>query len=203
LFHDIGKLYISRRILNKNERLSESEFSEMKSHTVLGAEIMLGYVDSLGFLPVVVCCEHHLKYDLSGYPRIPILKKPHIASLIVSMCDVYDALSQRRSYKADYSPDMIYNTMNREKGTTFDPILLDKFFSVIGVWPIGSIIALDNSEVAVVREQNKEDIFLPKVEVVYPDSKRRFIDLRKEKEHFKIERFLNPWKEGKDYLHLI
>jgi len=71
LFHDIGKLYISRSIINKDGKLTEEEFSSIKSHSVLGAELLLKYTPTLGILPVIVSFEHHLKYDMSGYPRLP------------------------------------------------------------------------------------------------------------------------------------
>jgi HD-GYP domain-containing protein (c-di-GMP phosphodiesterase class II) len=203
LFHDIGKLYISRRTLKKTEKLTDYDFEEIKSHTVIGAELLLGYLDSLGVLPVVVCFEHHLKYNLSGYPKSPLIQKPHLASLIVSICDVYDALSQRRGYKLDYSPELIYNLMTRERGTSFEPMLLDKFFKIMGVWPVGSIVALSDARVAVVRDENEEDIFSPKVEVIHPAEKREVLDLREKKGTIKIDRFLNPWKEGKDFLKLL
>jgi len=203
LFHDTGKLYISRKVLGKKDRLTEKEFSQIKSHTVLGAEILLKYVESFGILPVVVSFEHHLKFDMTGYPKIPFLQKPHIASLIVSICDVYDALFQRRGYKLDYSPDMIYNVMIKEKGTTFEPLLLDKFFRLMGVWPVGSIVSLSNGSIAVVRDEHEDDIVSPKVEVIYPADRKEIIDLKEKKDAIKIERFLNPWKEGKDFLHLI
>ncbi|MDP1891647.1 MAG: HD domain-containing protein, partial [Gemmatimonadaceae bacterium] len=164
MFHDVGKMYISRKVLHKSERLSDQEFSRIKSHTLLGAEIMLKYVDSLGILPVVVSIEHHLRYDMSGYPRLPLLRKPHLASLIVSICDVYDALSQRRGYKQDYSPDVVYNIMNKEKGVSFDPELFDKFFKAMGVWPVGSVVALNDGSIALVKDENELDIWRPKVE---------------------------------------
>lgn len=203
LFHDIGKQYISRKILTKAEHLKDEEFSRVKSHTVLGAELLLKYVDSLGILPVVVCFEHHLKYDLSGYPKLSFSQKPHIASLIVSVCDVYDALSQRRGYKADYTPDLIYNIMMKQRGSLFEPGLLDKFFKVMGVWPIGSIVSLNDGRVAVVNDENEDDIFSPKVKIIYPEDKKEFIDLKGRKDTLKIERYLNPWKEGKDFLRLL
>ena len=203
MFHDIGKLYISRKILTKTNGLTDEEFSKIKNHAILGSEILLRYVDNLGILPPVVAFEHHLKYNLSGYPKSPFLKKPHIASLIVSICDVYDALSERRGYKNDYAPDLVYSIMIKEKGTTFEPMLLDKFFKFTGVWPIGSIIALDDGRVAIVRDENEEDIRLPKVEVISPEGNKEIIDLLQKKGTLGIKRFLNPWKEGKDYLHLI
>lgn len=201
MFHDIGKLSISRKILQKPGKLTEQEFGSVKSHTILGAEIMLKYVDSLGILPVVVSFEHHLKYDASGYPHLPNLRKQHIASAIVSICDVYDALSQRRSYKQDYSPDLVYNIMNSTDGVSFDPQLLNKFFKFVGLWPVGSVVALNDGSIALVRDENESDIRRPKVEIVSPVEKKRSVDLLQDNS-LSIERFLNPWKEGKEFLHL-
>lgn len=201
LFHDIGKLYISRKTLHKPDKLSEQEFNRIKSHTVLGAEFMFEYVDSLGILPVVVSFEHHLKYDSSGYPRLPLLRKQHVVSSIVAICDVYDALSQRRGYKQDYSPDVVYNIMNKDRGSAFDPELLDKFFRFMGFWPIGSVVALSDGSIALVRDENESDIRRPKIEIVSPVDKKRLVDLVQDNS-LSIERYLNPWKEGKEYLQL-
>lgn len=203
LFHDIGKLYISRKIIGKPDKLTGEEFENVKNHAVLGAEILLKYVNTMGILPTVVAFEHHLRYDLTGYPKLAFSQKPHIASLIISICDVYDALSQRRSYKSEYPPNMIYDFMIKEKGRFFEPALLDNFFNIMGVWPIGTIVLLNDSRVAVVRQENEDDIFCPKVEVIHPADKREFIDLKPKKESLKVERALNPFTEAKDYLRLI
>jgi len=201
LFHDIGKLYISRKTLHKSDKLTDQEFTRIKSHTILGAEFMLKYVDTLGILPAVVSFEHHLKYDSSGYPRIPLLRKQHVASAIVAICDVYDALSQRRGYKQDYSPDVVYNIMNKDRGSAFDAELLDKFFRIMGFWPVGAVVELSDGSVALVREQNESDIRRPKIEIVSPEDKRRKVDLILDSS-LSIQRYLNPWKEGKEYLKL-
>jgi hypothetical protein len=129
------------------------------------------------------------------------LRKQHIVSRIVSICDVYDALSQRRGYKQDYSPDVVYNIMNKDRGSAFDPALLDKFFQFMGLWPIGSVVALNDGSIALVREENESDIRRPKVEIVWPVDKKRLVDLPEERS-LNIERYLNPWKEGKEYLEL-
>lgn len=201
MYHDIGKLSISRKTLRKPSQLTDQEFGRIKSHTLLGAQIMLKYVDNLGILPVVICFEHHLKYDSSGYPRLLFLRKQHIASLIVAICDVYDALSQRRGYKQDYSPDVVYNIMNRDRGSAFDPELLDKFFRFMGLWPIGAVVALNDGSIALVREQNESDIRRPKIEIVSPVDKKCVVDLVQDS-RLSIQRYLNPWKEGKEYLTL-
>jgi putative nucleotidyltransferase with HDIG domain len=203
LFHDIGKIYISRKIIQKPAKLTDEEFAKIKSHVVVGAEILLKYVDTLGILPVVICFEHHLKYDLTGYPKVSYYRKPHIASLIVAICDVYDALAQRRGYKNDYPPQMIYEIMMKDKGQAFEAQLLDKFFMIVGVWPVGTIVKLTDGSVAVVREENEDDIFSPNVEVIAPSRREELIDLKTLKGTIKIERSLNPFNEGKDYFHLI
>jgi len=203
LFHDIGKLHISRKTIRKPGQLSAQEFSQMESHTVLGAKLLMQYVDSIGITPVVVCFEHHLKYDLSGYPRVPFKSKQHIASAIVSICDVYDALAQRRSYKTDYPPDMIHNLMMRGSGSTFDPGLLAVFFKAIGVWPLGSIVSLSDKRVGVVVGENEDNMFLPLVKIISPQNSQEIINLKQVKDTLKIERYLSPWSEGKEFLHLI
>lgn len=192
LFHDIGKIYIARRV---------EGFADIKSHTRQGAEALLKYVDALGVLPVIVSFEHHLKFNSGEYPGLPSGYTPHIASSIISICDVYDALSQRNSSKRNYPPDGIYKLMMEERGRAFDPDLLDIFFRIIGVWPIGTIVSLNDGTIAVVRMESEEDAFCPQVETIYPQDRRKLIDLRERKEELRIERALNPFTEGKDYLH--
>jgi putative nucleotidyltransferase with HDIG domain len=200
LFHDIGKLYIEKKIIQKPDKLDESEFDKIKNHAAFGAEILLRHIDTLQILPVVVAFEHHLGYDLKGYPKITFFRKPHIASLIIYICDVYDALAQRRTYKRDYPPEMIYAIMVRQKGKKFSPELLDKFFKIMGVWPKGTIVLLSDGRIAIVREEN-DDIFSPIVEIV-SDTSKESINLALKKE-VKIQRSLNPFSEGEKYLNFI
>ena len=203
LYHDIGKLYISGKIIKKPAKLTDEEFSAMKSHVVLGAEILLEYVESLGILPVVVSLEHHLRHDLTGYPKLRFPKACHLVSSLISICDVYDALCQRRNYKNDYPPDKIYDLMLREKGKYFDPELFEGYFKIMGVWPNGVIVRLSDQRVAVVRDQNSEDIFSPLVEVISPQEQKALINLKDTKETLRIAEFLNPWREGKDFLEML
>lgn len=200
-FHDIGKVYVSRKIIKKADKLTDVEFSAVKSHTVLGAEILLNYVETLGILPVVVAFEHHLKYNLQGYPKVPFLQPLHMASLIVTICDVYDALTQRRSYKRDYPPEMIYEIMLRERGALFDPDLFDKFFLIMGVWPVGTIVRLTDQSVGIVRREGTTSIFTPVVDIVYPKKLPDLVDIATAK--IKIEKSLNPLTEGKDFTAMV
>jgi len=203
LFHDIGKLYISRKTIRKPGQLNAQEFAQMESHTVLGAKLLMHYVDDIGIMPIVVCFEHHQRYDLSGYPRVAFKNKQHIVSALVSICDVYDALSDRRTYKADYPPDMIHGLMMRGSGTSFDPALLNTFFKAIGIWPIGSILLLSDNRVGVVVEENEDNMFLPLVKIISPQSSGEIINLKQADATVKVKRYLSPWNEGKEFLHLV
>jgi len=203
LFHDVGKMYISSKILKKKSKLTEREYSTIKDHTVLGARILNEYSDTMGILPAVVAFEHHLRHDLTGYPKVTYLKKPSIASYIVSICDVYDALAQKRTYKNDTPPNEIYEIMIKDRGKLFHPEILDKFFEVTGVWPVGAIVSLTDKSIAVVREVNEGDIFRPKVEVIFPPEKKRFIDMEAERQTIEIAAPLNPFAEGQEYLDAV
>ena len=128
LFHDMGKIAISKKVIQKPAILTDEEMDQVRSHTFLGAQILIQYTDSLGFLPALVAFEHHLKYNLKGYPKVRFPRRPNVVSLIISLCDCYDALRSRRSYKRDYTPELIYNIMLKDRGQAFEPPLFDKFF---------------------------------------------------------------------------
>jgi putative nucleotidyltransferase with HDIG domain len=128
LFHDIGKLSVARKLIKKKEKLEEEEFAKMKHHSILGAQILFKYADQVGILPVVAAFEHHIRYDGKGYPKLAFPHSPHPVSQIISVCDVYDALSLKRTYKKDFPPLKIYNIMIKEEGSYFDPELLESYF---------------------------------------------------------------------------
>ncbi len=202
LYHDIGKLYISQKIIQKKTKLAEQEFIQIRDHPLLGAKILDAYKNSMGILPLVVAFEHHLRYDLGGYPKLDCRHQPHLASLLVSICDVYDALALKRSYKRNYPPDKIYEMMMMERGKMFDPFLLDKFFQFLGVWPVGTLVSLSDGRIAVVREVHEQDVFRPTVDIIIPENQRERIDLCQEK-NLSIDEALNPHGQGKKYLPLL
>jgi HD-GYP domain-containing protein (c-di-GMP phosphodiesterase class II) len=202
LYHDVGKLSISLGIIKKKTKLTETEFIQMRDHPLWGARILDGYKETLGVLPQVVAFEHHLRYDLTGYPKLAHPQRPHPASMIVAICDVYDALALKRSYKKDYPPDKIYEVMIMEKGRMFEPLLLEKFFQFMGVWPVGTIVSLSDGRIAVVRQANEQDIFRPTVEVISAENGGETIDLAKNKE-VRIIRALNPLSDGEKYVSSV
>ena len=164
MLHDTGKTAVKQQILNSREQLTDEEFRTIKSHAVVGAEILLagGHTDAVLLLGAY---QHHMGVDLSRYPRPVFIRRQSVAAKIIAVADIYDALRSRRSYKEGMAPDKVYEIMMKEKGRQLDPELVDLFFKHMGVWPAGTLVKLDGGEVAVVKEVNVDDIFSPVVEV--------------------------------------
>jgi HD-GYP domain-containing protein (c-di-GMP phosphodiesterase class II) len=198
----MGKLAVASGILKKKGKLAGMELEQIQDHPLLGAKILFDYRESLGALSIVVAFEHHLRYDGGGYPHLRFPRKPHIASQIVSLCDVYDALALRRSYKEDFPPEKIHEIITADRGKAFDPLLVDRFFQAVGVWPVGTLLLLDDYRVAIVREAEENDIRRPRIEVVSPEKSREKFALV-DRPEIRILEALHPQGAGKPYLHLI
>lgn len=172
LLHDIGKIAISQQIIKKPGGLTEEEFAQVKSHAQLGCKILFKHIDAIGLLPLVVVYEHHINYGDGGYPKRDFPVMTNVISRIVTLCDFYDALRSRRLYKKQYPPETIYEIMIKESGKKFDPVLLDRFFQEIGVYPVGTVVELSNGFTAIVKEPNRGDIFRPIVEILSPATEK-------------------------------
>lgn len=142
LLHDIGKIKISTKILNKNSRLNQEEFSVMKSHTMEGAHRIHEIGSRLPFSSVIaaVAAQHHERMDGKGYPRQLPGERIHRFAKIVSIADVYDALTSERPYKKAYTPSIAYNIMTNLSDGQFDEELLDLFFRNVAIYPVGTIL---------------------------------------------------------------
>lgn len=126
--HDLGKMAIDDRILNKPGKLTKDEFEIVKKHCALGYEILKNSQRELLQLAAVIAYEHHENYDGSGYPRGLKGDEIRLESRIVGLVDVYDALSIKRVYKESWPKDEILEYMKSQRGFKFDPHILDVFF---------------------------------------------------------------------------
>jgi len=125
--HDIGKIGIPDRILNKPGRFTDKEFEVMKAHSNIGYEMLKHSHRSIFKIAAIVAHEHHERYDGQGYPNKIKGEEIHIYGRITAVADVFDALGSDRVYKKAWSIEKIVNLFKEERGNHFDPILIDLF----------------------------------------------------------------------------
>jgi HD-GYP domain-containing protein (c-di-GMP phosphodiesterase class II) len=134
LLHDVGKVFIPEEILNKPGKLSQEERKIIETHTVKGARYLMG-VEGIPKLAIIAAMEHHLKFDGSGYPSIKGGWRPNIASQLISVADVFDAMRSKRSYQGAIPIQKIVDVLTNGKGSSFNPQLVDHFFRMIRYQP--------------------------------------------------------------------
>jgi len=134
--HDIGKVGIPDRILQKPGRLTQEEFEEMKKHTSLGKKAFeSARFESTKTPPFIVIAEeiiyaHHERWDGSGYPEDLKGDEIPLSARLMALADVYDALVSKRVYKPCYSSEKAYNIILEGKGKHFDPDIVDAFIEL-------------------------------------------------------------------------
>ena len=170
LMHDLGKAIIPLDILNKTGRLSTAEFDLIKRHPAHGAEILKasGAHESIQW----VAHAHHEKYDGSGYPRRLAAEGIPLLARMGAVCDVYDAVTSARVYKAPWSPAEAMHRMATWTGH-FDRRVFEAFVKAVGIYPIGSLVRLASRRLAVVVDSDSAALLRPRVKVFFSLDDRR------------------------------
>lgn len=165
LLHDIGKVDIPEKILNKPGRLTAEEFTIIQEHPALGAALLRQEQD---IPPEVVdaCLHHHERMAGNGYPDGLPGDQISLLARMTAICDVYDAVTSNRPYKKGWDPAFALSKMGEWTGH-FDEELLAAFIRSIGKYPVGSILSLTSGELAVVVSQNRDTPEAPVVKVFY------------------------------------
>jgi putative nucleotidyltransferase with HDIG domain len=166
LMHDIGKVRTPKDVLNKPERLSDTEFRIMQRHTVDGAEI-LRRTPEMPVLAPVVAFEHHLRTDGTGYPVGARRDALNLATMLCSIADVYDAMRSQRRYQEAFATDRILAVLQRNDGSQFDQHLVRRFVQLLGIYPAGNLVRLNTGEVAVVMQVHAPDPYRPRVRILF------------------------------------
>ena len=174
LFHDLGKSRVPVDVLNKVEQLSDSDWRFIAAHPWMGLLTLfhLRGQQELPYRAMTVAYEHHMKCDLSGYPKNVRPRSLSIFSKIVAVADGFDAATSRRAYQTDpLSPAAVLAGMRDNPRRGFDPVVVKGFINLLGVFPVGTLVVLDTFELAVVHSVNPrpEAVSRPIVRVVSDD----------------------------------
>ncbi len=157
LFHDLGKIDIPIEIISKPDPLTEDEYKIIQQHSLNSVRQILKLEAHSELISRIVLApfEHHLKYDLSGYPSVSWKRPISLFGRIIEICDVYDALTSPRIYRsAPYSPDRALGAIAAKSGKDFDPVLVKWFVNMLGIFPIGTLVVLNTGEYGLVCEGN-------------------------------------------------
>jgi len=168
LFHDIGKMLVDIKILNKPGKLTIEEFEEIKKHPKYGYEYAKKHLhmheDSL-----ICILQHHEKFNGNGYPDSKEGKKIHRNAQIVAIADVYDAITSKRVYNEPVLPSEAIEYIMANADYHFDSDIVDVFLEKVAVYPLGTCVKLSNGLKGLICENYEGYVLRPKIELIKAD----------------------------------
>lgn len=176
ILHDIGKIKIPNNILNKKSKLTDEEFALIKMHSVYGKEIL----EEVPFCTEAIIqgvYQHHERIDGKGYPTGTYDDEIGEFAKIISICDVFTAVSANRSYRQRFSPNDAYELILAGSGTKFDEGMVQKFRDVFFIYPLGACVKLTNGVEGYVVRQNKFFADRPVVRIIYDVKTQQKVDI--------------------------
>ena len=197
LLHDVGKIQVDSKVLNKPSRLTEAEFELVKLHQQYADNILLDTTD-LTEISRQVCLQHHEKLDGSGYPYQLAGEQISIYGRMANIVDIYDALTANRCYKSGMSPRAAFKILLSMTPDKLDQSLVYEFIRCIGVYPVGSLVQLSDFRVGVVWHHQEQTQLKPIVKCFFNAELQQlipitFVDLIQEAE-LSIEQGISPNK---------
>lgn len=204
LLHDVGKALIPDAILNKPGKLTDEEFEIIKSHPRRGWEALQV---SAAANPVAldVCLHHHERMDGQGYPEKLSPDRLTLFARMGAVCDVYDALTSNRCYKAGWEPTEALHKMAEWRHGHFDERVFEAFVKTVGIYPSGTLVRLQSGRLAIVLQQSSASLLTPVIKVFFSTKSNlpimpEVLDLSRSQE--KILNVEDPAKWGFDLKQL-
>ena len=165
LLHDVGKLKISLSILNKEGKLTEAEFTEMKRHPTFGYEVLCRSQD-IPERSRMVALQHHERFHGKGYPRGLTGESISLFGRICAIADVYDALTTDRPYRVAMPPHEAMKIVMGGIDSQFDPKVLTSFVHKMSIYPSGSLVFLNDGSVCLVLKPNPKTVLRPLIKLL-------------------------------------
>jgi HD-GYP domain-containing protein (c-di-GMP phosphodiesterase class II) len=159
LLHDVGKARVPAEILNKTGGLEDREWKFIQQHPWMGALTLFGMrgYEEIPYRSILVAHEHHMKMDLTGYPKTIRPRTLGIFSRIVAVADGFDAATTRRVYNtAAIEPDQVLKEMWDNPKRGYDRVVVKALINLIGIYPVGTCVILDTLEVGIVAAPNPD-----------------------------------------------
>lgn len=176
--HDIGKIMIPDEILNKPGKLTDDEFTIMKTHANHSIDI-IKKTPGISKLSLEVAALHHEKINGFGYPHQ--VKGDDISKFgrMIAICDIFDALTATRVYKEGFTHNKAFAILRElVKDNHLDEKLVEQFIKCIGAFPIGSLVQLNSKKLAIVERRNEEDPTKPEVRSFYSVKLNHYLNIQ-------------------------
>ena len=174
LIHDVGKMRVAMAVLHKPGRLNDDEFRHIKSHVILGSDLMR-QTPGVPPLAMEVLDFHHERYDGSGYPKGLAGDAVPRVGRMAAIIDVYDAITSNRVYAKGMSPALAVQRLFEWSKHHFDPELMQLFLKSIGIYPVGSLVRLQSQRLGVVMAQTPENLLSPVIRVIFDAKRQHYI----------------------------
>ncbi len=171
---DVGKFRVPKDLLYKEKKFNNNDYALIKNHVKLSAALA-ERIHSLPELTLQAIVEHHEKVDGSGYPEGKTADEISLAGKMTSIVDVFDAFTSEQFHRCAEEPTDTLKKMMSMTATHFDKSLLQQFIQMVGIYPVGTLVILNNGQLAVVIDQHPVTLLAPTVRTLYDIRKKELI----------------------------